>query len=168
MYGNEEGFDFDTSDSSQAATALRLRSRGAQRLATAVAEAGHHGGHDGHPGANGHAQGPPQHPNPYVYTPGDIAMVQQPQQQPQGQPPQRRRRNRSVEEYVEHSSRLADEWEDPAFSYGGPQAPTPQAGTGRLMHELSDPANMQQQPLLGPNDLVRQTETQNCAWLFSS
>lgn len=120
---------------------VRLRARGARRIAAAVAEAGHGNQRQGH-GMSGDAR------SPHVYTPGDVAMVAAPQG--------RRRRNRSVEEYVAHSSKLADEWDDPAFSYNGghPQAGGQQAGTGGLRHDLQDPVNLQQQPLLGPYDLV--------------
>lgn len=121
---------------------VRWRARGAQRMAFAVGEAGY-GNHRQGNGMPGTMQ------NLHVYTPGDVAMV------PQAAPDGRRRKNRggknhSVDEYVGMSSKLAEEWEDPAFSYnGGP----PQAGTGGLMQDLQDPAVIQQ-PLVGPNDLV--------------
>ena len=129
------GMQWGSNVQQQGAQTGATRARGSQRQAFAVGEAGY--------GARG-MQGPP------VYTPGDVAMV------PQAHGGGRRRKNRSVEDYVGASSKLADEWDDPAFSYGGgPHAGTPQAGTGGIRHELQDPAALQQQPLLGPSDLVR-------------
>jgi hypothetical protein len=129
----------------------RLRARGGNRAASAVGESGygHPGNHGGHPGNHrrGHGGVPSNYQHGNVYTPGEVAMVPQAGQAP---PPMRRKRQQSVEDYVGQSSKLADEWDDPAFHPGGP----PQAGTGHLMHDMQDPSPMQQQSILGPNDLV--------------
>lgn len=130
----------------QAVQAGGLRARGPQRQGFAVGEAGPGPRRLGNPG---------DMQQQYVYTPGDVAMV------PQAHGAGRRRKNISVEDYVGASSRLADEWEDPAFSYGPgpqagtPQAGTPQAGTGGIRHEFQESTALQRDPLLGPNDLVR-------------
>jgi hypothetical protein len=121
----------------------RRKRTAVQRVAFAVGESGS-GNHRRGPGPYNEVQ--PAGQNAHVYRPvGDIAMV------PQVPPAGRKRRHRgSVEEYVGQSSLLADELDDPAFSYNG----GPNAGTAGIRYDVQDPSLLQHQSVMGPNDLV--------------